>query len=259
MTFIPPGEKIVETKKCRISGQEFFVTDKDLEFYDKVSPIFGGKKYSIPSPTLCPEEREKRRLAFRNERNLYQRKCDKTEQDIISIYSPDKPFPVYEQSIWWGDVWNPEEYGRDFDFSRPFFPQFEELHRVVPKLNVMTSQNENCNYTHLTANNKNCYLIFECSNNEDCYYGLWMQQSKDCIDCDYIHQCEHCYQVSDCYNCYELCYSRDCHNCRDSYFMEHCIGCQKCFGCLNLKNKQYHIYNREVTPAQFEAFLKKFF
>lgn len=75
---IPPGEKIVETKKCRLTGKEFIVTDRDLEFYDKVSPIFAGKKYLIPSPTLCPEERQKRRLCFRNERNLYQRKCDKS-------------------------------------------------------------------------------------------------------------------------------------------------------------------------------------
>jgi hypothetical protein len=40
MTFIPSEEKIIETKKCRLSGQEFFVTNKDLEFYDKVSPVF---------------------------------------------------------------------------------------------------------------------------------------------------------------------------------------------------------------------------
>ncbi len=37
---IPFGEKIVETKKCRLSGRDFFITDKDLEFYAKVSPIF---------------------------------------------------------------------------------------------------------------------------------------------------------------------------------------------------------------------------
>ena len=40
MTFIPPGEKIVETKKCRLSGKEFIITDRDLEFYDKISPVF---------------------------------------------------------------------------------------------------------------------------------------------------------------------------------------------------------------------------
>jgi hypothetical protein len=37
---IPPNEKIVETKTCLLSGKEFVVTDKDLEFYDKVSPVF---------------------------------------------------------------------------------------------------------------------------------------------------------------------------------------------------------------------------
>jgi hypothetical protein len=75
---IPPGEKIVETKKCRLSDREFFVTDKDLEFYEKVSPVFAGKKYQIPSPKLSPDERQKRRLSWRNERILYKRKCDKT-------------------------------------------------------------------------------------------------------------------------------------------------------------------------------------
>jgi hypothetical protein len=75
---IPPGEKIVETKKCRLSGKEFFVTDKDLEFYDKISPVFSEKKYDIPSPTLCPDERMRRRLLWRNEYRIYKRKCDGT-------------------------------------------------------------------------------------------------------------------------------------------------------------------------------------
>lgn len=76
--FIPPNEKIVERKICRLSGQEFFVTDKDLEYLDKKSPIFAGKKYLIPSPTLSPEERKRRRLTWRNERKLYHGKCDKS-------------------------------------------------------------------------------------------------------------------------------------------------------------------------------------
>ena len=101
MSFIPPNEKIIEKKICRISGQEFFVTDKDLAFYEKISPVFADKRYLIPSPTLCPEERQRRRLAFRNERKLYHRKCDKTGNQIISIYSPDKPYTVYDQKVWW--------------------------------------------------------------------------------------------------------------------------------------------------------------
>ena len=97
---IPPGEKIVETKNCRISGKEFFVTDKDINFYEKISPIIGGKKINIPLPSLCPEERSMRRLSRRNEKSFYQRKCDKTGESIISGFSPQKPFPVYSQNAW---------------------------------------------------------------------------------------------------------------------------------------------------------------
>lgn len=110
MNFLPPGENIVETKKCRISGKEFFVTDRDKEYYDKKSPLFSGQKYPIPTPTLSPEERKRRRLTWRNERKLYHRKCDKTGNSLIAIYSPEKPYTVYDQKVWWSDDWNPVEY-----------------------------------------------------------------------------------------------------------------------------------------------------
>jgi len=55
----------------------------------------------IPTPTLCPEERQRRRLAFRNERKLYKRKCDATKKDIISLYQNDSPYIVYDHTVWW--------------------------------------------------------------------------------------------------------------------------------------------------------------
>jgi len=137
MTFIPSGEKIVETKKCRLSGKEFIITDCDLEFYDKISPVFGGKKYSIPSPTLCPDERERRRLTFRNERNLYMRKCDATGQDIISNYTSDAPCPVFLRDYWFSDAYNPTDYGVDFDFSKSFFNQFAAFAKTVPQMHLI--------------------------------------------------------------------------------------------------------------------------
>jgi len=64
-------ENIVEHKTCTGCKSEFHIIDKDLEFYEKVSPIFNGKRYSIPTPQMCPECRNQRRLFFRNERSLY--------------------------------------------------------------------------------------------------------------------------------------------------------------------------------------------
>ena len=45
-------------------------------------------------------------------------------KDIISMYAPDAPFKVYEQEIWWSDQWDPLQYGRDFDFKKPFLSSF---------------------------------------------------------------------------------------------------------------------------------------
>ena len=112
---------------CALSVQEFVVTQEDLAFLDQISPVFGGRKYSIPAPTLCPAERERRRLCWRNELGLHHRKCDLTGEGIVSLYSSDKSYKVYSQNAWWSDEWDPLSYGRDVDFDRPFFPQFEEL------------------------------------------------------------------------------------------------------------------------------------
>ena len=132
-------EHIIETKVCKQCQIDFSITDKDLEFYEKVSPIFDGEKQPIPAPTLCPRCRAQRRLTFRNERNLYKRKCDATGEDIISIYSPDSPYKIYNANFWWSDRWDPMSYGRDFDFSRPFFDQFKELLLDIPKASFMSS------------------------------------------------------------------------------------------------------------------------
>ena len=93
------NDPIIQWKVCTVSGTEFPITQSDLDFYEKISPTFAGQKFAIPTPTLCPEERQRRRLSFRNERRLYKRKCDLTGKDIVSIYSPEKPYKVYDQSV----------------------------------------------------------------------------------------------------------------------------------------------------------------
>jgi len=75
--------------------QSFEITDDDLEFYQKISPIFGDKKELIPPPTLCPDCRMQRRLAWRNERNLHRRTCGLCGKGTISSFAPESPYTVY--------------------------------------------------------------------------------------------------------------------------------------------------------------------
>ena len=101
---------------CQNCKQDFIIEPDDFGFYEKIK---------VPPPTFCWRCRYIRRLLDRNEYNFYKRKCDATGKDVISIYRPDAPFPVYEQEYWKSDKFDATQYGRDFDFARTFFEQYE--------------------------------------------------------------------------------------------------------------------------------------
>ncbi|MDD2870807.1 MAG: hypothetical protein PHS49_02355 [Candidatus Gracilibacteria bacterium] len=250
-------ENTIETKNCKHCNISFDITDKDLEFYEKVSLIFEGVKYKIPTPSLCPACRHQRRLSFRNERKLYKRLCDATGKQIISIYSPDKTYKVYNQEFWLSDKWNALDYGIDFDFSRGFFEQFNELFKSVPKQSIIGSNNYNSDYCNLSADNKDCYLISESSNNEQCYYGYWLQKCVNCIDSGFVHECRYLYESDNCNNCYNSSYLFNCVNCSESSYLEDCIGCNYCYCCVNLVGKKYHIFNEEYSKEDYEKEIAK--
>ncbi len=243
---------------CRASGTEFEISEEDLAFYHKVSPKIGGKVYEIPPPTLCPDCRFRRRLCFRNEMNLFRRKCDLSGRDIITFYPETVPFPVLENSEWWSDHWDAKTFARDFDFSRTFFENFSELFKTVPKMAlIQQGENENSAYLNGASYNKNCYLIFTSSRNEDCMYGKAVNFCKDSLDNCFVSGCELCYESINSENCYNCLYIQDTFNCSDSVFLKNCIGCRYCIGCVNLRNKEYHIFNTPCTKAEFEIALKE--
>jgi hypothetical protein len=232
---------------------QFEVTISDREFLEKISPIFNGKKYLVPEPTRCPNCRAQRRYAFRNERNLYKRKCDKTGKDIISVFSPDKQVIVYDNDVWYGDDWSGLDYGRDYDFNRPFFSQFADLLKVTPQVSRSAVQNQNCDFTNQSGWNKNCYLIFECDHNEDCQYSDNIYDSKTSFECYQVQKVTRCYECIDCRNSYNLKYSQDCDNCSDSWFLKNCIGTKNSFACVNLRNKEYCFRNEQLSKEEYES------
>ena len=237
---------MAQCKQCKLS---FEILDQDRQFYDMMQ---------VPEPTLCYLCRMQRRLSFRSERFLYHRKCDLTGKQIISTYSVDKPFPVYQIDEWLGDRFEPLAYGRDFDFSRPFFEQFFDLRDTVPRRNLIQEKPmENSDYCNTVGRLKNCYLCFSCSSDEDCYYNSWVNFCKNCVDNKSVHHSELCYECVDCRDCFNLKYSQNCTNCKESYFLRNCQGCRDCLGCSNLINKQYYLFNKPQTKQQYENFFKE--
>jgi len=243
---------------CNHCSTPFEVTDEDLAFYDKVSPVFNGKKEQIPAPTLCPTCRHQRRLAFRNERHLYHRKCDLTGKQIISQYA-QSDLKSYTNAEWWSDKWNALDYGKDMDFSRPFFEQFHELQVAVPHPAVANdSSNVNSDYANQTGYLKNCYLVYDSDYCEQTLYVQTGKHSLSCVDCLRPFHCELCYECVDCMRCYATSYSQNCENCTNGYFLQDCKGCKHCFGCSGLRNKEYCIFNEQLTKEEYEKRLSEF-
>lgn len=241
-------------KTCIKCKAEFYIADEDKKFLEDISPIFQGKKNLIPEPTKCPMCRQQQRLAFRNLRSLYMRKCDLTGKPMISTYDKDYETPVYCSEAWWGDSWNGLDYGRDFDFSRSFFEQFEELNKVVPTLHYSVLLCENCDYINGAGKCKNCYLCYNMDYCENCYYLTDAQHCLSCMDSYELTKCELCYECNACENSYNLKYSKRCVLCTDSWFLSDCKRCKNCIGCVNLVGKEYYIYNQPVTQEEFENF-----
>ncbi len=235
---------------------QFEITKEDLSFYDKISPIFTWVKYSIPTPTFCPDCRQQRRLAFRNESNLSKRKCTASWKNIISMYWENTLFPVYDNKFWWSDNWDWKKFWQDIDFNKTFTEQFLEIFNKVPKMaRIQQWDNENSTYCNCMSYNKNCYLIFTADQNENCYYWNWIDKCKNCIDNLTISQCENIYECVDCSNCYNIQYCQKVHNSNNSYYSFDCRNCRNIFACSWLRNKEYYILNKKVSKEEFVEIL----
>src|SRR3989338_342823 len=228
---------------CQQCKSQFQITDQDRAFYRKID---------VPEPKLCPPCRAQRRLVWRNERTLYQSKCELCKRSTLSVYHPGGPYKSYCVDCFYGDKWDGETWGRDIDFNRPFFEQFSELLKEAPHLALLQLENENCEFANYAGRCKNGYLISAAWVNEDCYYCRWVFYSKNSVDSYKIRECEIAYSDSDCQKCYNTHFSYNSVGCTDSYFLDNCVDCMNCFACKNLKNKQYYAFNKPVPKEEFE-------
>jgi CxxC-x17-CxxC domain-containing protein len=250
-------EKIIETKICTSCHQVFNIYEEEIKMLEKFSPIFGGKKYLFPMPKECPTCRSQKRYIWRNTNKLFRRKCDFSGEEILAFYDEKVTHPVYEVEIWRSDKWNALDYGRDFDFSRPFFEQLSELNDAVPHYSRSIINLENSKFSNNATALKNCYLCFNWNKGEDCYYGINFYEVKDCVDCYAVRGCENCYECTDCNNCHTVFFSQDSDDCHKSFFLKNCIACENCFWCKNLSNKKYHIFNQAYNQEEYEKKIKK--
>lgn len=168
------------------------------------------------------------------------------------MYSPDTTFPVYKQDEWHSDKWDGIDFGREFDFSRPFFEQWAELRDNVPHWGVAISNCENSDYCNYCTDEKNCYLDIAAEGNEDCYFDLFVKNSTNCVDCTFVYDSQLCYECIQAYNSYACRNSMYLDNCTECVFCFDLKGCTNCLLCSNLRNKEYCILNKQYTKEEYK-------
>ncbi len=240
-----------ETRKCQNCQKSFIVEPDDFSFYEKIK---------VPAPTFCPECRLLRRLMWRNEHSLF--RCPngapgKEEETLISIYHPDAKMTVYDKDMWWSDKWNPLEYGREYDFSKPFFLQFKELMERVPHITLFDSKSSNARFCNITVEMKNCYLVTAAWTCEDSMYCNRVSGCKYTVDSHVCYNTEFGYENVYCRDSSRLFFSLESENCLDSYFLYDCRNCSNCILCSNLRNKNYCIKNIQYSKEEYEEKKKK--
>jgi len=238
-----------ETKTCQNCKTEFIIESEDFAFYDKMK---------VPPPTFCPHCRMMRRFLFRSEHYLNRRADGVDGKEIFSGIPIQSPYKIYNRDYWWSDAWSALDYGRDYDFGRPFFAQFKELLEAVPWCGQTVLNMVNSDYCDQASYCKNSYLSFDVDYLEDCAYLVNCNHSKDCFDLLSSFRSELCYEGVMINNGYRNLFSKNCDDCRDVWFSRNCVACNDCVGCVNLKSKKYHIFNKPYSKEEYQKKLSEF-
>jgi hypothetical protein len=82
--------------ECERTSRPFRIIKQELAFY---------RKKQLPIPRLHPDERHKDRIALRNPRKLWDRKCNKCGSNIQSTYEPDRTEIVYCEECYLQEVY----------------------------------------------------------------------------------------------------------------------------------------------------------
>ena len=254
------GDTIVEWRTCTIAGVEFPIFQSEVDLLQKLSPVIAWVIYNLPLPTLCPEERKRQRIAYRNLKTLYNDICDLTGKKIISRFHPDWGHIVYANDAWSSDKRDSKDYGLGYDSHRPVMDHINELLKKTPYQDLLGSLSNVANnsvYTNATADVKDCYLVFDAHDVEKSCYSQRISNSTLLFDCLWTENSERCYECINCDKLYECVYCTNTTASDHCYYMNYCHGCHFCIWCVNLVWKQYYCYNQQVTKEEYEMELER--
>lgn len=128
--------------------------------------------------------------------------------------------------------------------------EVEKLREKHPHVALHMPRSEDC-FGDYVFDSKNSYNAFKVHELDDCINCSSCKSLQDCVDCDMTLNSQLLYEAVEDnwnYNCNFIYWSA---NLRDSEYMMYCFNCEDCFGCFNLKRKQFHILNKPYSKEDY--------
>lgn len=181
-------------------------------------------------------------------------KCALSNEDMISVYNEECPYPVWRREKWLENA-NPPSFTPIL--SQKIFPQMFDLFKMSPIPHKIGYGNENCEYTDDWFYSKDCFQCHSGAECRDLYYSYAISKSTDCISCVMSRNLTLCFDVINSNFCYECFYCVNSNNLKNCGFCFDCHNCENCLFSTNQKNKQYLLFNKQVSEKEFKDFKAK--
>ena len=134
-----------------------------------------------------------------------------------------------------------------------YLEEYQNLKKKFPRPAQIAMNVENCEWSDHIYDSHNCYWCFDATAISDCLYNFGGWKETGGIDTLWNAMCENCYEVNDSINtnsCYFSQYLARCHN---MYYSFNCGDSHDCFGCTQLENRSFCIFNIQYTEEEYRA------
>ncbi|NUJ97428.1 hypothetical protein HGA92_01415 [Candidatus Gracilibacteria bacterium] len=185
----------------------------------------------------------------------------------ISRYPETKRSPqIVENKTFDENIDAHTKYGREYDFGKNFFMNFQELFLSIPlgKTFEISGKSENTDFADTISSSKNVYLSFNVTKgNENILYSLGVKDHiKDTLNSVMVwDNSEIVFNSVGIIKSFKIFYSRYISDSNNIWFSSNLMGCSECIFCEGLQNKNYCIENKEFDKETYfkekENILKK--
>lgn len=235
-------------KICKHCWDTFKITKEEILLLEKLSPKIWWELFLIDIPKICPECRQRLRLAFRNERKFYNEICYKCGEKEISTISKESWRKIFCQKCY-----NEEDKGKYYEeYNGDFQSSLLNLFKKVPYKSKLIMNMENSEYCNQESDDKNCYLNTGWHFNENSFYNTFSLYWKYTIDNYWVFQSENIYECINIFESSSVFFSEFVEKSFNVFFSFDIKWCQNVLFWYGQKNKQYVYKNKILSKEEWQ-------